>query len=400
MAIDNENKRRSVLGYMGVFAVVGPRPDGNIDEQDRKHVAGRYRGQLVAAAVFSLLAPAGVAITFLIGDINGRALTEIRADIPRVSWRKNGVGALAFSLPRTDSKLRPEYFVEGNRVLLQFDNGLPAWGGVLTGARDWSDTAVSFEANSGEWLLATRRTPRNRTFDQVTVGAILTTLLADADAYYPSGLRLGNIWQGGALHSPEYHYKTLYDVVADSLVDNLSAGAFDVTPALEGGYIVFYVNLYERQGSDKPQVVLAEGRNVSALRYRELDEVVNVWHMAGEGDNWGETARVYATAINEESVARHGMREDFEVRSGVVEQTTIDEAARARLLATAWPTRVLGLTVLNESPGRYGQYGIGDAVTCRLYSVGMAGVNGLFEVAGREFFPQDGVSDLVLLEAG
>ena len=31
--------------------------------------------------------------------------------------------------------------------------------------------------------------------------------------------------------------------------------------------------------------------------------------------------------------------------------------------------------------------------------VGMAGVNGLFEVCGREFFPQDGVTDLVLLEA-
>ncbi len=400
MAIDDENKRRSILGYMGVFAVVPPRPDGNINEQDRKHVSGRYRGQLVAAAVFSLLAPAGVSISFLVGDINGRVLTEIRADIPRVSWRKNAAGALSFSMPRRDSKLQPEYFMEGNRVLLQFDNGLPAWGGVLTGARDWSNADVAFEAVSGEWLLAARRTPRNRTFDRVTAGAILTSLLDDTDTYYPTGLRLGNVWQGGALHSPDYHYKSLYDVIADSLVDNLSAGAFDVTPALEGGHIVFYVNLYERQGSDKPQIVLAEGRNVSAIRYRELDEVINVWHMAGEGDSWGETARVYATAINEESVARHGMREGFEMRSGVVEQTTIDEAARSRLMETSWPTRVLGLSVLNEPPGRYEQYGIGDAVTCRLYSVGMAGVNSLFEVIGREFFPQDGVSDLVLLEAG
>lgn len=398
MAIDNENKRRSVQGYAGPFAVILPRPDGALDEQDRKHVAGLYRGQLVAQAVFALAAPAGVTIAFLIGDVLGRVLTEIQADIPRVAWQKNGIGSLSFSLPRTDPKLRPDFFVEGNRILLQFDNGLPAWGGVMTGARDWTDTSVTFEASSAEWLLTTRRTGRNRTFDQATVGAILTRLLDDADAYFPTGLRLGNIWQGGLFHSPEYHRKTIYEVVNDSLVGNLGAGAFDVTPRLEGGYIVFYVNLYERVGSDRPQVVLAEGQNVSAIRYRELDEVINVWHMAGEGDNWGENARLYVTAINEESVARHGMREGFEIRSGVVVQATLDETARNRLAATAWPMRVLGLTTLNESPGRFVEYGIGDVVTCRLYSAGMTGINGLFEVVGREFFPQDGVADLVLVE--
>ncbi len=398
MAIDSENKRRSVLGAMGPFAIVGPRPDGNLDESDRKHVAGIYRGQLVAQAVFSLLAPAGVSVLFLMADTTGRVLTEIKPDIARVSWRWNATGSLSFTMALTDPKLRQEYFTEGNRVLLQFDNGLPNWGGVLTGARDWTEASVSFEAMSAEWLLTTRRTGRNRIFTDAPVGVILQSLLQEADAYYPTGLRPGNIWLGGLVHGPEYHYKSLYDVVAESLVGNLSAGAFDVTPVLEGGYVTFYVNLYERQGSNKPQVALVETRNVSAIRYREIDETVNVWHMAGEGDGWGETARVYTTAINEESVARHGMREGFEVRSGVIYQTTLDETARKRLLETAWPTRVLGLTVLSAPPGRFGEYGIGDAVTCRLHSVGFTGVNRLYEVRAREFFPADGTAGLVLLE--
>lgn len=398
MAIDSENKRRSVLGYLGPFAVIGPRPDGTLDEQDRKHVAGIYRGQLVSAAVFSLLAPAGVSILFLLADTSGRVLTEINPDIARVSWRWNGAGAVSFTMAPTDPKLSEAYFVAGHRVLLQFDNGLPDWGGVMTGAREWNGSSVSFEAVSGEWLLSARRTGRARYFTETQAGTILTELLQEAEAFYPTGLRPGAIWQGGAGHTLEYHRKSLYSVVAEDLVGNLSAGAFDVTAALESGRIVFYVNLYERKGMDRPGVALVEGRNIAGVRYREIDEAINVWHMAGEGEGWEDTSRVYATAMNSESVGRHGAREDSEVLSGVVEQAAIDTIADKRLAATAWPTRVLGLTVLNTSPGRYRDYGIGDAVTCRLASFGFNGVNGLFEVRAREFFPDSNTADLVLLE--
>lgn len=399
MAADTEDKRRSVQGYGGLFAAIPPLPDGGLDEYDRKHAAGIYRGILITEAIFSLLEPAGVSILFLIADINGRVLTEIDPAIQRVSWRWNAMGSVAFTIARTDPKLRRDYFNEGNRVLLVFDNGLPDWGGVLTGARDWTGASVRFEAFSAEWALAQRRTGRARYFSDSQVGTILTSLIQEANVFSTTNLRLGNIWQGGRAHSPEYHYKSLYDVVAESLVGNLSAGAFDVTPRLENGYIEFYVNLYERKGSDKTNIALVEGQNVSAIRYREIDEAINVWHMAGEGEGWAADSRVYATVIDPISVPRHGMREGFEMRSGVTQQTTIDATAAKRLEETAWPTRVLGLTVANAPPGRFKDYGIGDTVTCRLPSYGFVGVNAAFEVRAREFFPLDGVSDLVLLEA-
>ena len=400
MAIDSADKRRSVHGYMGPFAVIGPVPDGSLDEADRKHVAGIYRGQLISAALFSLLAPAGVSILFLVADVDGRVLTEINPAIQRVSWRWNAAGGVSFVMAATDPKLREEYFVDGNRVLLQFDNGLPDWGGVLTGARDWNGSSVAFGAVSGEWILSTRRTARGRYFTEAQVGTILTQILQEAEAYYPTGLRPGNIWQGGSAHSPEYHRASLYDVVADDLVGNMSAGAFDVTPSLESGRILFSVNLYQRKGVDRPGVALVENQNITGIRYREIDEAINTWHMAGEGDGWEDDSRVYATALNSESVTRHGMREGSEVLSGVTEQSAIDAIADKRLSETAWPTRVLGLTVLNGAPGRYRDYGIGDAVTCRLHSFGFDGVEGLFEVRAREFFPDSGTTDLVLLEAG
>ena len=397
MAIDTENKRRSAAGYGGGGGI-GPRADGGLDENDRKHAAGIYRGSLISQAVFSLLEAAGVSIRFLVADASGRVLTEINPAVQRVSWRWNGMGAVAFTMALTDPKLIPEYFIEGNKVLLSFDNGWPDWGGVLTGARDRSGAGVTFEAYSGEWLMAMRRTPRSRYFANAQVGAILSALVGEANVTYPTGLKLGSIWQGGQAHSPEYHRKTLYDVVAESLTGNLSAGAFDVTPALENGTIQFYVNLYEHKGSNKANIALVQNRNISGIRYREIDEAVNVWHMAGEGDGWTDSARVYATVIDSDSVGRHGMREGSEVRSGVIYQSTLDETANKRLGETAWPTRVLGLTVTDNPPGRFGDYGVGDSVTCRLYSYGFNGVDGLFEVRAREFFPDNGTADLVLIE--
>ena len=141
-----------------------------------------------------------------------------------------------------------------------------------------------------------------------------------------------------------------------------------------------------------------EGRNVSGIRFREIDEIVNVWHMAGEGDGWSDEARVYATAIDRNSVPRHGVREDSDTRAGVIQQSAIDDAAAGQLARTAWPTRVLGLTVTDHQPGPFETYGVGDAVACRLPSYGFGGLNDLFEVLGREFFPADGTADLVIEE--
>lgn len=49
MAIDTENKRRSVHGY--TFNVIGPEPDGSVDDPDRAHSAWYYSGLTYAAIV-------------------------------------------------------------------------------------------------------------------------------------------------------------------------------------------------------------------------------------------------------------------------------------------------------------------------------------------------------------
>jgi hypothetical protein len=388
------------MGYAGASAFVGPRPDGSLaSEADRRHAAGLYAGQLVALAVIASLAPASAVVLFLVGDLNGRILARLRPSIERVSWRFNEVGQLAFALPRTDEKLREELLRFGNRVLLQFDNGLPAWGGLIGGSYEWGEAAVTFQGYSGEALLGRRLTARMRRFDGVTVGEIALALLGEADAVWSVGVRPGRVWMGGAGHYPEYHYKALEDVLRDSLVENLSAEAFDVTAKEENGYIVFELNLYEMKGETKSNIALVESQNVSDARFRVEDTITNVWYMAGEGSDWGETSRVYAQGIDEESVRLYGRREGFEVRSGVIYQSTLDATVARRLKETAWPTRVLALATTNHAPARFGQYDVGDSVMCVLPSYDWRGIRGLFRVLGREFFPEQGTADLVLQEA-
>lgn len=399
MAIDSENKRRSAQGYAGPFGVIGPRPDGSLaNEADRRHAAGFYAGQLVALAVIAWLAPAEAAISFLVADNRGRILASLRPDIQRVSWRFNAIGQLAFALARTDEKLQEPLLRFGNRVLLQFSNSLPAWGGVIVGPYDWTGAEVSFQACTGETLLFRRRTARRRRFDNATVGAIAGALLSESDAVAPTGVRPGRLWTGGPGHFPEYHYKSLGDALLDSLVENLSAEAFDVTAREEAGYIVFELNVYEVKGTRKPNTALVEGQNVSDVRFRVEEPGANAWYMAGEGTDWGDTDRVYAETVDEKSIERFGRREDFELRSGVVYQSTLNETVAKRLQETAWPTRVLGLSVTDHAPGRFGDYVVGDTVTCVLPSYDWQGIYGLYRVLGREFFPESGAVDLVLEE--
>ena len=393
MAIDSENKRRSAQSYAG--ARVAPRPDGVVDEFDRRHAVWVYRGPLIAAAVWLFRAPVGVAYRLLVADLTGTVLTELKPRLEKVSWVLNEVGQLTFALAKTDSKLQERYLRFGNRVLVEFDNGLPAWGGVITGAREWSASEVAVEAWSAEAVLGWRVTGRNRLFSGASLGSVLQTVLADAAAVASTGLQLGTVYLGGAGYSLAYHYSTLADVVAD-LVE-LGGVVVDVTAREVGGVVVFSVNLHERRGRDRPGVALVEGANVVGARVRDEDTIVNAQYGATDGSGWEEGSRLFGGVVNAESAARHGLREAFESIK-VTEQSALDAALRAKLETSQWPMRAVAVQVTNRPPGEFREYDLGDGLTVSLPTHGFGGTRGLFQVVGREFFVDEDVCDLVLVE--
>lgn len=392
MAIDTENKRRSAQGYAGGW--VAPRADGGLDELDRRHVGGVYRGPLIAAAVWLFRAPVGVAYRLLVADLTGTVLTELKPRLEKVSWVENDVGQMTFALAKTDPKLQERYLRFGNRVLVEFDNGLPPWGGVITGGREWSESEVAVEAWSAEAVLGWRVTGRNRVFSGASLGSVLQTVLADANAVASTRLEIGSVYMGGEGYSLEYHYSALSDVAAD-LVD-LGGVVVDVTAREVGGVVVFSVNLYERRGRDRPGVALVEGANVVGARVRDEDTIINAQYGATDGSGWEEGARLFGSAVSSESAARHWLRERFEAIK-VTEQSALDAALRTRLEGSQWETRAVAAQVTNRPPGEFGEYGLGDGVTVSLPTYGFGGTRGLYRVVGREFFVDEDVCDLVLV---
>lgn len=327
----------------------------------------------------------GLYVQVTVTDHNGVALGELAAGIESVSWKLNEIGRarLVVANPGTADEL----IQFGNRVLIEFDNGLPDWTGYLDTPRRWRYGSVALSAYSGEGLLAHRVTDRGRYFRKATAGAILRAILLEQAG--PAVVELGNVWLDGLPHSPSYHFKSLLQIVQDSLL-RMEAADFDVSGHIENGRLRLRANFYERRGYELPGVALLEGHNINVAEPEEQGEIVNEWFLAGGGTGWGAESRIYATARDEQSIYKYGLRQGSEVMSGVSVQETLDGHARNNLAESAEPYLSLPLTAINLAPARFSEYGIGDSVGIELYSYYEDGYSGMRRVIGREFRPSSG----------
>lgn len=332
----------------------------------------------------------------LIGDRTGRIIAEVEPLVGPVSWRLNNVGRATLRFAKTDPKCTEDNLRFGNRVLIQFGNGLPDWGGVIDPPRDWTDESVMATAYSGESLLAMRQTSKLQSFSAATTGYIFQSLIEAANAVAATGITIGSIWNAGNVHSPEYHFDNLLKIIGDSLAERLG-GDFAVLAAESGGYIVFTGNFYERRGSDKSGVVLLEDHNLAGIGLSEQGPIVNYWSVVGQGSTWGDE-RLVGTAQDADSVAEYGLRESSEANTDTTTQTTLDDVANNLLNTYAWPHNVLTLAAMDLAPAAFAEYDIGDAVRVLLHSFGFGGYDKLVRIIAREYDPGRGVCKLVVQE--
>lgn len=333
-------------------------------------------------------------ILALVGDRSGRVMGELDAELVGVAWKLNDYGQARFGLPRrggataTERLLRP-----GNRILIQFGNGLPDWGGVLDLPRKWQGGRIEPTAYSGERLLMDRITDRGRYFNNAPAGEIFRALLVEAAE---AGVEPGQIWLGGGMHGPDYHLASLYNIYTRSLID-MEAADWDVTPGLAGGRIFFRANFYQRKGRDHGRrLALIEGVNLVEAGLQEQGPIVNEWQLAGAGTGWGAESRIYATAADAVSQAKYGLRQRGEVRVDVSVQATLDGLAASALAESKEIRAVAGPTALDRPPARWKEYGIGDRLWMELYEAGFGGVGREVRVRAREFLPGRGVCAVVV----
>jgi hypothetical protein len=331
----------------------------------------------------------------LVAGRNGRPVAELEPLIESVEWRLNNAGVLRYQVSQKDEKAIEDYFRFGNLVLVRFDNGLPDWGGVIDAPRDWADGSIRATAYSGERLLAYRQTNRGRYFSQATVGHIFTSVITEAAGVWPLRITVGEVWPGGSIHSPSYHFRSLFDIAQVSIGQRLSPADFVVKPTIAAGEIRFVAELWQRRGEEKPGVALVEDVNLTRIRLKEQGPIVNSWAIVGEGTAWGDE-RPIAYVQNDASISEFGLREGRAIYADTVEMETLQATADNLLAESAWPRVMLELDALDAGPGLFAEYDVGDSVNLSLPSYGFGGYGGMVRILARTFVPARGVCELVV----
>lgn len=301
-----------------------------------------------------------VGVRCLLYDEAGAPVAEISPQIESIVWRLQGPGTATFRISYRDAACKKDILRAGRRVLFQFENGLPDWGGVLDFPLQQDAFGVKATAFTAERILEYRRTARSVMFDNKAAGAIVKGLIEDANAVAMTGIVIGEFYAGGTAISLEYHLANVWEQIKELM--RVSGYDFAITPTITSGGMTFTASWLAQFGEDKhDQVALIENRNaqISALDWQ--GPVYNRITLAGEGSTWDDT-RATEAAENGDSLAQYTLREYAEVQSGKFSAQTLAANAAALVDLYAQPRKRISISALDKSPGLFTDYGIGDVV--------------------------------------
>lgn len=319
----------------------------------------------------------------------GSLLAEIEPSWEFANWRLNAPGVCRFSMPWNDPKCTRDYLRYGNRLLVEFDVGLPNWAGVIDVPRRRTHGWVVVTGYTGERMLDWRITAKSRLFDSEMPGAIFSTLMGDAEDTYPLGLPVSSYYGGGIARSLEYHYQDL--LLRITKLSELAGHDFVVTPAIgDDGRLGFETNWYHRRGTDKSSTVwLLEGANVEDTVLDEQGPLANHVVVIGEGTTWDDD-RLVSVVDDPASVSEYGYREHSEVQSGIPDLATLEANAQELLTVMKEPTNRASLRAVSSVPALFSEYDVGDIVGAKLFIDSPEWYfDGKVRVMAREWTPGD-----------
>jgi hypothetical protein len=335
---------------------------------------------------------------FIVGNRLGTILAELDGDSKSITWGLNQVGKTVFSIAANDDKATQENLKIGNRVIIQFENGLPDWGGVIETPRKWDGSNILITVYSAAYLFKYRTTDKGRYFTNQSVGDIFHKLIDEANIIEDTGIDVLATGAGGTLHSPEYHFKSILKIWQESLTKRLSVSDFKVEPFIDtDGKIKFDATIQAVLGMDKTNLALIEGENISDIILVEQGPIVNSWDIAGEGTGWG-AERLTANAQDSASRAEFGLREDSRVYGDVKLQETLNEHSKNLLEKSKQPYNIYSFNALDEPPAKFADYREGDRLSLQAPSYGFGGTDTTIRIIGREYYPDSGKCKLAVRE--
>jgi hypothetical protein len=337
----------------------------------------------------------------LVGDRFGRLVGELRPKVlSSAAWRF-GIGQATLELAYGSPELSRDLVEFGNRIYVEFANGLPPWGGVFDPPRRWRRDGVTVTAYSGEHLFRWRVTGRELRFEAVSAGDIVRQLTSVANRVDDLGLRLGRIWNSGPAQTETYHIRSLWDIINRDIIMTKAAEVL-TTPRISEGRILFDVHVYSTAGEQR-EVALVAGKNVDDdITLMEQGEIVNEWFLAGAdtsvlltGQGWGDT-RLLSDTVDRASAGRFRLRQGGAVMPQFEQQSGLDEIAARKIADTAQPKSMWDLRVGNAPPATFDLYDLGDVVTLVAPGYGFDTSTHSVRLLSREFMAATGLCRLIV----
>lgn len=339
----------------------------------------------------------------LVGDRFGRLVGEMRPSMfVSASWRI-GIGQATFALAHGSAELSRDLIGFGNRVYVEFTNGLPPWGGVIDPPRRWQRDGVQVTAYTGEHLFTWRVTGKEMRIEALSPGDIVKRLISEANRVDDLGLRAGRIWTSGPAQTENYHIRSLWDIIDRDII-NANVAEVLSSPRIQDGAIVFDIHVYSTAGQPR-DAALVLGKNVDDdISLLEQGEIVNDWYVAGSdtsvllsGDGWGDT-RLLSNPVGRESAGLYRLRQGGAVMPQVEQQSGLDEIATRKLAESVNPITLWDLSVGSTAPGTFDQYDVGDLVTLVAPGFGFDKEVHEVRVLSREFTAATGLCRLIVKE--
>jgi hypothetical protein len=326
----------------------------------------------------------------LIFNRSGSSPLEVRPQIEAVAWRLNRTGQTRMYLPYSDPECTPDNLALGNRVLIQFENGLRAFGGVIDVPRRRTSTGVNFTVYTGDRILGWRRTQKTAAYTSVAPGVIFRSLINSANLAWDTGIALGSVYAGGTARSETYHLAGVLDALWE--LARLSGEEFRVVPVFESGRLTFEASWDARIGEDLSEtVLLAENLNIEPPQLDEQGPIASVVKCAGGGaggTTWGD--RLVGEDSSVASRNAYGYREYAEVLTGIFDQATLDASATSLLDEYNDPRPRYTLVALDRAPAGFELYDVGDDVRVQAFlRSALWAVDESVRLVGREWAPDN-----------
>lgn len=363
-----------------------------------------------------------------VANPDGLLLGQLFGSLESVTWRADGYGTAALLLSAAVATESAYLLEVGNRVRVDFDNGLPPWGGLVDLPAETAGGVTRVQLYEAGSLLGQTLTPRSVLYDadnQAAAGSIMWGLLKRS----PVALEGRTPRSEGPVVSAAFVFETLLSAFAK--LRDLDAHLHYYVQLLDSGGVnetgFEFITFHDDTPDTRPQAILREGHNFVGTRDVVQGPLVNVLIVA-TGDavldgrielpepertttspyggyevsrlnNAGEGDVLILSCTP--SIRRYGRREALIVLSDVIgakQPGRAVEFARAYLDIHARPTRRINGVALNLSPGRWDNIRIGRRVTVERQKADEEWRRQELLVLGMDFSPAEGTLRLVFAE--